>query len=113
MRVVANHAGPTKEIEKKFESSKFNLHIPKQSQQFEPETAEITSSIQSSSENPQTPVGSGCCDNEELKEIQAALADAPFMQDDSEQESSPPIETPAQKEFSAAVTRCFCQDCAP
>jgi len=105
MRVVANHAGPTKEIENKFEPPKFNLHSPKQIRQFEPETTEITSSIQSCSENPQIPVESEDSDQEELKEIQAAIANAPFMQDGDESSASPTVEPPVEAKFSAPVAR--------
>ena len=101
MRVVANHAGPTKEIEKKFEPPKFNLHSPKQIWEIEPENIIASSSIQRISEDPQTPVESGCCDDERLEEIKVALANAPFMQDSGEPESSPAVED----KFSAPVAR--------
>jgi hypothetical protein len=77
MRVVAKHAGPTKAIEKKFESPKFNLHIPKQICESEAETLINSSSIQRNSEDTQTPGAGEGCDDEGLEEIKAALANAP------------------------------------
>jgi len=105
MRVVANHAGPTKEIEKKFESPKFNLHSPKQSWEFEPETLTTSSPIQRNSEDPQTAEARGCCDDEGLEEIKAAIANAPFMQDNDEPKSSPAIEPLVKDKFSAPLAR--------
>ncbi len=105
MRVVANHAGPTKEIEKKFEPPKFNLHSTKQICGFEAETLINPSSIQRNSEDTQTPGESGCCDDEGLEEIKAAIANAPFMQDDSESSPSPPIEPAVEDKFSAPIAR--------
>jgi len=122
MRVVANHAGPVKEIEKKFEPPKFNLHSPKQIRKFEPETLINPSSIQRNSENTQTAVEGKGCDDEGLEEIKAAIAprdealcaiakrsrrsriaDAPFIQEAKEQEPSPPesskFSTPAVSIF--------------
>jgi len=115
MRVVANHAGPIKEIEKRFDKTESNLQSTKPICKKEAETIDFTSSIQSYSEHTESlfpateKAGAerGGCDDEELKEIQEALADAPFMQNGSEQQSSPPMQPPAQKEFSPAVTRCF------
>jgi len=105
MRVVANHAGPTKKIEKRFEPPNFNLHSTKQICEFESETLMTPSSIQRNTEDTQTPVESGCCDHEGLEEIKAALADASFVQLREEQESPPPIETSAQNKFSAPIAR--------
>ncbi len=105
LRVVANHAGPIKEIGKKFESPKFNLHSTKQICEFEPETLMNSSSIQRNSEDTQTPAESGCCDDEGLEEIKAAIADAPFMQDNDEPKSSPPIESLVEDKFSAPIAR--------
>jgi len=102
---VLNHAGPTKEIEKKFEPPKFNLHSTKQICGFEPETLINPSSIQRNSSDTQTPVESGCCDDEGLEEIKAAIANAPFMQDDSELSPSPPIEPAVESKFSAPIAR--------
>ena len=105
MRVVANHAGPTKAIEKRFESPKFNLHFTKQIWESESETLMNPSSIQRDSEDTQTPVESGCCDDEGLEEIKAAITNAPFMQDDSESSPSPPIEPAVEDKFSAPIAR--------
>jgi len=105
MRVVANHAGPTKEIEKKFEPPKSNLHSTKQICGFEAETLINPSSIQRNSEDTQTPVEFGCCDDEGLEEIKAAIADAPFMQDESEPSPSPAIEPLVEDKFSAPIAR--------
>jgi len=105
MRVVANHAGPTKEIEKKFESPKFNLHSPKQIWESESETLMTPSSIQRVSENPQTPKEGGSCNDEGLEEIKAAITNAPFMQDDSESSPSPAIEPLVEDKFSAPIAR--------
>ncbi len=105
MRVVANHAGPVREIEKKFEPSKFNLRSPKQNCKSEHVTIDISSSIQRDSENPQTPVESGCCDDEGLESIKAAIANAPFMQDGNEPSPSPPIEPAGEDKFSAPIAR--------
>ncbi len=105
MRVVANHAGPTKEIEKKFEPPKSNLHSTKQICGFEAETLITSSSIQRVSESPQTSSESGRCNDEELEEIKAALANAPFMQDDSESSPSPPIEPAVEDKFSAPIAQ--------
>ena len=102
---MLNHAGPTKEIEKKFESPKFNLHSPKQSWEFEPETLTTSFPIQRNSEDPQTAEARGCCDDEELAEIQAAIANAPFMQNDSEPEPSLPVEPAVKDKFSAPIAR--------
>jgi len=105
MRVIANHAGPVKEIEKKVGSPKFNLHSPKQIWESESETLMTPFSIQRNTENPQTPDESGCCDNERLEEIRAAIANAPFMQDVDEPESLPPIEPVVESKFSAPIAR--------
>jgi len=105
MRVVANHAGPTKEIEKKFESPKFNLHSPKQIWESESETVELSASIQRVSESPQTPKEGGSCDDEGLEEIKSVIAEAPFMQDNDEPKSSPPIEPLVEDKFSAPIAR--------
>ncbi|MBV8883017.1 MAG: hypothetical protein JO235_03315 [Chroococcidiopsidaceae cyanobacterium CP_BM_RX_35] len=58
LRVVANHAGPIKEMEKRFELTQLNLQITKFPCQIEPKTIEGSSSIQSFTENP-IPVGEG------------------------------------------------------
>lgn len=113
MRVVANHAGPVKEIEKRFAKAEFNLHSTKILCESEPETIEIASSIQRSSKSTQSPtaatekagVESGSCAQEELEEIRAAIADAPFMPNGSEPESSPTVELPVEDKFSAPVAR--------
>ncbi len=49
MRVVANHAGPVKEIEKRFDKTESNLQSTKQICKKEAETIDFTSSIQRSS----------------------------------------------------------------
>lgn len=103
LRVVANHAGPVKEIEKKFEPPKFNLHSSKLICEFEPETIDFSSSIQRDSENPQPPEVGGSCEDEKIELIKAALTNAPFMQNALEQESSPPVKPPIENNFSAAV----------
>ena len=105
LRVVANHAGPTKEIEKRFESPKSNLHFTKQNWESESETVELSASIQRVSENPQTPKEGGSCDDEKLELIQCAIANAPFMQDDSESSPSPAIEPLVEDKFSAPIAR--------
>jgi len=105
MRVVANHAGPTKEIEKRFEPTRFNLHIPKQICESEAETLINPFSLQRNSEDTQTPVESGSCDDEGLEEIKAALANAPFTQDNDEPKSSPAIEPLVEDKFSAPIAR--------
>jgi len=104
MRVVANHAGPVKEIKKKFAFPEFNLHSTKLLCESEPETIEIASSIQRDSESTPTPVEEGGGDEEELEEIRAAIADAPFMQAQAEQ-PSPTVEPPVEDKFSAPVAR--------
>lgn len=48
---------------------------------------------------------SGGGEQEELEQIRAAIADAPFLQDTNEPESSPPAEPPVESKFSAAVVR--------
>jgi len=105
MRVVANHAGPVKEIEKRFGFPEFNLHSTKLSCESEPKSIEIADSIQISSKSAQTPVEEGGAKEEELEEIRAAIADAPFMPSSNEQESSPPVEPPVEDKFSAPVAR--------
>jgi len=113
MRVVANHAGPIKEIEKRFDKTESNLHSTKQICKKEPETIDFSDSIQSYSKHTQSLLTatekagaeSECCDDEELEQIRAAIADAPFMQSSNEQESSPPVEPPVEDKFSAPVAR--------
>ncbi len=105
MRVVANHAGPTKEIEKRFESPKSNLHFTKQICESESETLMNPSSIQRNSEDTQTPGEGEGCDDEGLEEIKSAIADAPFMQDDSKSSPLPPIEPAVEDKFSAPIAR--------
>jgi hypothetical protein len=104
MRVVASHAGPIREIANKFDKTQIDLHISKQICESEAETLITTSSLQSNSNNtdPAAAVGSG--DEEELVEIQAAIADAPFMQNGQQQEPSLPAAAVEDK-FSAAVAR--------
>ncbi len=113
MRVVANHAGPVKEIEKRFVKPETNSQSTKQICKKEPETIDFSDSIQSYSKHTQSlfpetekaGAESECCDDEELKQIRAAIADAPFMQSSNEQESSPPVEPPAKEKFSAPLAR--------
>jgi len=105
MRVVANHAGPIKELAKRFDKPESNLQSTKQICESEAETIVPSSSIQRNSENTQLPAEVGSCDQEELEEIQDAIADAPFMQPSNEGEFSLPIETPTENKFSAAVAR--------
>ncbi len=105
MRVVANHAGPVKEIEKKFGKSEFNLQSTKILGESEPESIEIASSIQRDSESTQAPAEEVGGNEEELEEIRAAIADAPFMRNGSQPESSPTMEPPVEDKFSAPVAR--------
>lgn len=105
MRVVASHAGPVRELEKKFDKLQIDLQPTKQVCESEAETLIAASSIQSNSNNTE-PAGVGSNEEEELTEIRAAIADAPFMQNTQQQESSP--QKPAvEDKFSAAVTRTF------
>ncbi len=106
MRVVASHAGPVKEIEKKFDKIEFDLQPTKPICKSEAETLMTTFSIQSNSKNTEPPEAVGNGDDEELAEIRAAITDAPFMQNAQQQESSPP-EPAIEDKFSAAVTRTF------
>ncbi len=105
IRVVANHAGPIKEIEKKFELTKFNLNSTKQNCESEPETLVAPSSIQRNSESPQPAAEVEGCEDEGLEEIRDAIANAPFMQDESESSPSPPIEPAVEDKFSAPIAR--------
>ena len=107
MRLVVRHAGLLKPIQLGQKSSFRNLKVPERTDSFqsEPETLMAPSSIQRNSENPQIPVESGCCDDEGLEEIKAALANAPFMQSSDEPESSPPIELSVEDKFSAPIAR--------
>jgi len=73
--------------------------------QSEPETLTTSSPIQRNSEDPQTAEARGCCDDEELEEIKAALANAPFMQDSNESESPLSIEPSGDDKFSAPIAR--------
>ncbi len=113
MRVVANHCGPVKEIEKRFSKLAFNLQSTKQICKNEAQPIEIPSSLQSLSEHTE-PLSAttekasaerGGCDDEEMKEIQEAITDAPFMQDDKEQESKQAIKPSDDDKFSAPVAR--------
>jgi len=122
LRVVANHAGPIKEIEKRFDKAQSNLRSDKQICQSEAETIEFSYSIQSSSESTQTLVGEGdsdsvseakplalalppLSDREELEEIRGATANAPFMQDSDEPQHKPPIEPVVESKFSTPIAR--------
>ena len=104
LRVVANHAGPIKEIEKRFELVQSNLPFIKLPCKSQPETIEAASSLQSCSENP-TPDGVGDDEHEELEEIRGAIANAPFMQECKEPEPIPAIEPPGVDKFSPGVAR--------
>lgn len=105
MRVVANHAGPVKEIEKRFGSSEIKLHFTKNICESSPSTIEISDSIQRDSESTPDKNGVGNCDEEGLEKIKAAIADAPFMQDSDEPESSLTAEPPVSDKFSAPIAR--------
>jgi len=105
MRVVANHAGPIKELAKRFDKPESNLQSTKQICESEAETIAPSSSIQRNSQNTQLPAEAGSCDEEDLGEIQDAIANAPFMQSGNEPESSPPLEPPTENLFSVAVAR--------
>lgn len=90
LRVVANHAGPLKEIEKRFALAQSNLRSSKQICKSSAENVDFSSSIQRDSKTTQQTEES--CADEELEEILAAIADAPFMKDDYVQQSSPLVE---------------------
>jgi len=105
LRVVALHAGPVKEIEKRFGKTQSNLQVFKQICKNEAETIEFSSSIQRDSESTPSPDGLGNCDEEELESIRAAIADAPFTQNALEPESSPPLEPSIESKFSAPSSR--------
>ena len=108
MRLVVRHAGLLKPIQLGQKSSQRNLKVPERTDscQFKPETLIAPSSIQRDSESTQTAKEEGCCDGEKLEEIRAVKgADAPFMQDDSEQQSSPTVEPVEKSKFSAPVAR--------
>lgn len=119
MRVIANHAGPIKEIEKRFGKLESNLQSTKQICFSEPENLEVPSYIQRTSDNTTAlsfaveKDGGEDCDDEELSSIQDAIADAPFMRDDNEQQPSPPIEPPREKEFSAVAQNLVKTDSLP
>lgn len=104
MRVIASHAGPVRELEKKFDKTQIDLQPTKQICESEAETLIAASSIQKNTNNtePVKAVGNG--DDEELMEIRAAIADAPFMQNAQQQEPSPP-EAAVEDKFSAALAR--------
>ncbi len=107
MRLVVRHAGLLKPIQLGQKSSQRNLKVPERTDSFksEPETLMTPSSIQRISEDPQTPKDGEGCDDELLEEIQAVIANAPFMQDSDEPESSPPIEPAVEDKFSAPIAR--------
>jgi len=102
MRVVANHAGPVKQIENRFGQAQSNLQVPKLLCETEPETIELADSIQSCSNHTQSLLEQERCSDAELEEIRAAIADAPFTQAQSEQSAST-VEPPVESKFSAPV----------
>ena len=113
MRVVANHAGPIKEIEKKFEPPKVNLYSTKLLYKSEAVTIESAFSIQRSSKSTQSPtdatekagVEQGDCAQQELEESRAAITNAPFMQYSEQPQSSSTAEPPVKDKFAVAVAR--------
>ena len=104
LRVVAHHAGPIKEMEKRFELTQLNLHFSKLPCEIEPKTIEGSSSLQSFTENP-TPVVKGEGDHQKLEEIQSAITKAPFMSIGNEPESLTVAETSVEDKFSPSVAR--------
>lgn len=105
MRVVASHAGPVKEIEKKFDELQTDLHSPKQICESAAETLIAASSLQMNTKNTEPAGKAGSRDDEELAEIIDAITNAPFIQDKDEQETSLPAEPPTENKFSAAVAQ--------
>ena len=104
MRVIASHAGPVKEIEKKFDKLQIDLRPTKPICKFEAETLAASYSIQSNAKNTEPPEAVESSE-EELAEIRVAIADAPFMQNAHQQELSPPPEATVEDQCSAAVAR--------
>ena len=103
MRVVANHTGPIREITKRFDKTQIDLHPNKQICESEAETLIAASPIQNNTKNTEPAEAAESGDDEELTEIQAAIADAPFMQNTQPQEQLPTAAV--EDKFSAAVTR--------
>lgn len=81
-RVVARHAGPIKEIAKNFSFSQKNWSETKKNCESGAETLIPPSSIQSVSEDNTTRENQDGGFVDEVEEIRAAIAQAPFMQED-------------------------------
>ena len=107
MRLVVRHAGSIRAIQLGQKSSQRNFQVPERTQSFqsEPETLMAPSSIQRNLQNSQIPKEGEGCDDELLEEIEAVIANAPFVQDSNEPESFPRIEPAVESKFSAPVAR--------
>lgn len=93
-RVVARHAGPIKEIAKNFSFSQKNWSETKKNCESGAETLIPPSSIQSVSEDNTTRENQDGGFVDEVEEIRAAIAQAPFMQEAQDDANNEPIKEP-------------------